>query len=128
MIRLSLPWPPSVNHLYGQRGNHRYMKAEGKAYYAEVAELCKNLPKQDGRLAVFIDAYPPDNRRRDLDNINKAILDSLQKAGVYADDCQIHALRSWKHEPVKGGRVDVIVCQYRTKSQEEIEGIEEYIT
>lgn len=128
MIRVTLPWPPSVNHLYGQRGNHRFMKAEGKAYYSEVARLCQGLARQEGRLAMFIDAYPPDNRRRDLDNINKAICDSLQKAGVYDDDCQIFTLKSFKQEPVKGGKVDVIVCQWRTRTQEETEGIGEWVT
>ena len=34
----------------------------------------------------------PDRRKRDLDNILKALQDSLQAAGVYKDDCQIDLL------------------------------------
>jgi crossover junction endodeoxyribonuclease RusA len=37
-------------------------------------------------------AYPPDHRRRDLDNLAKAILDALQHAGVYGNDCQVKLL------------------------------------
>jgi Holliday junction resolvase RusA-like endonuclease len=68
---------------------------------------------------MFVDAYPPDRRRRDLDNILKAILDALQHAGCYADDSQIHALRAIKQEPQPPGRVVVTICQHRTLSQDE---------
>jgi len=40
----------------------------------------------------MIEAFPPDKRRRDLDNLIKAIQDSLQYAGVYEDDSQIDYL------------------------------------
>jgi crossover junction endodeoxyribonuclease RusA len=39
-----------------------------------------------------MDAFPPDRRRRDLDNIQKPVLDALQHAGVYEDDSQIDLL------------------------------------
>ena len=44
------------------------------------------------RLRVEIEAFPPDKRRRDLDNIFKVLLDSLQHAEVYVDDSQIDYL------------------------------------
>lgn len=43
-------------------------------------------------LAVHIIAYPPDRRRRDLDNLNKAILDSLVFSKVIEDDGLIDKL------------------------------------
>lgn len=50
----------------------------------------KKLNKQ---LKVTITAYRPDNRRRDLDNLLKAVLDALTHAGVYEDDHLICDLR-----------------------------------
>lgn len=48
---------------------------------------------EEKRLKVDIIAYPPDKRRRDLDNLLKAPQDSLQHAGVFHDDSQIADLR-----------------------------------
>ena len=47
---------------------------------------------------------PPDNRRRDIDNVQKALLDALQHGGAYADDSQIVRLSIEKGPPVAGGR------------------------
>ena len=47
----------------------------------------------------------PDRRRRDIDNINKAILDVLEQIGVVQDDSQIHDLRSYWTDAVTGVQV-----------------------
>jgi crossover junction endodeoxyribonuclease RusA len=39
-----------------------------------------------------MDAFPPDRRRRDLDNLLKPTLDALQHGGVYEDDSQVDLL------------------------------------
>lgn len=117
MICVTLPYPPTVNHYWGARGNRRFVKKEGVAFRGDVVRICEGVTKQEGDLAVFVDAYPPDRRRRDIDNINKAILDALQHAGCYDDDCQIRTLHVTKCEPVKGGKVEVLVCQWRTVNQ-----------
>jgi len=57
-----------------------------------------------GPLAMFIKIYPPDKRRRDIDNVLKALLDSLEHAGVYENDSQIFRLQIEKKEPIKGGK------------------------
>ncbi len=62
-----------------------------------------------GPVAVSIDALPPDNRRRDLDNTLKAALDALTAAGVWADDSQIVDLRIVRGAVVAGGRLRVTV-------------------
>ena len=117
MIRVSLPYPPSVNHYIGSRGNRRFVKKAGVQFRNDVEKICAGLPKQTGELAVFVEAYPPDRRRRDIDNIQKCLLDALQHAGCYDDDCQIRTLHVTKCEPLKGGKVDVVVCAWRTVSQ-----------
>jgi len=50
---------------------------------------------------------PPDRRRRDLDNVLKSLLDSLEHAGVYTDDSQIRKLSIERSEPVENGRTFV---------------------
>lgn len=65
----------------------------------------------EGRLAVVIHATMPDKRKRDIENIQKALLDSLEHAGVYIDDSQIddlHIIR-WGVDPEKKGCVRVII-------------------
>jgi crossover junction endodeoxyribonuclease RusA len=56
-----------------------------------------------------MDAFPPDRRRRDLDNLQKAVLDSLAHAGIYADDSQVDLLVVRRREPLAGGKVRVRV-------------------
>jgi len=92
---IELPWPPSVNHYWRRQGNTYFVSSEGKAYRDELYYRCaqyRGLFAPEQRLSVAIEAYPPDKRRRDLDNILKSLLDSLQYAGVYADDSQIDFL------------------------------------
>ena len=74
--------------------------------------ICKFLvsqgsPHVNGRLGVHMKAFPPDKRRRDLDNLNKVVLDSLQKAGLYDDDSQIDYLSIERAEPYLDGKIDI---------------------
>ncbi len=62
-----------------------------------------------GRLAVTIDLYPPDRRRRDIDNTVKACLDGLQNAAVFVDDSQVDHLTIRRMEIVRGGYAVVTV-------------------
>jgi len=61
-----------------------------------------------GNIAVVIEAFRPDNRIRDLDNLLKASLDGLVHSGVFIDDSQIQDLRIfWAKD--KGGKLLVNV-------------------
>lgn len=110
-ISFTLPYPPTVNHYWGSRGSRRYIKAAGKAYRMNVMAIAfeKRLRAPDGYLEIEVHAYAPDKRARDLDNLWKALLDSLVHAGVIRSDCG-KVLRKesieWR-DVVKGGRVDV---------------------
>ena len=68
-----------------------------------------------GFLSVELYFYPPDNRRRDIDNVQKCLLDSLEKGGLLADDYQIKRLLSERLEKVKDGRVDVKIKPYEER-------------
>lgn len=92
VIKLILPFPPSINHYYARNRNGSVRLGNaGRAYRLEVALKCRQARIKPllGPLAMLIEAYPPDKRRRDLDNLLKAVLDALQHGGAYADDSQI---------------------------------------
>ena len=73
-----------------------------------------------GRLYVTITAYQPDNRRRDLDNLPKAILDALQHAGVYEDDSQIDELRIGRGLDKESPRVEVAIEETERETAREV--------
>lgn len=58
-----------------------------------------------------IDAYPPDRRRRDLDNILKSLLDSITHAGVIEDDSLIDDLHIVRRELRKNGAIEIQIFE-----------------
>jgi crossover junction endodeoxyribonuclease RusA len=108
---ITLPWPPSVNHYYRHVGHRTLISREGRQYRTKVcSELSGGGPRKPpagGRIALCMDAFPPDRRRRDLDNLTKSVQDSLQHAGVYEDDSQIDMLAVRRMTPTPGGRLVV---------------------
>lgn len=95
MINVGVPWPPSVNHYYTVSRGRKILSKKGREYKKEAAALlCEQGAPRDleGRLEVSIDAYPPDRRPRDVDNLLKPILDALQDYGMF-NDSQIDDLR-----------------------------------
>ena len=114
MIVLSLPYPPSANNLYPtSRTGIRFLSREGKAYHAEVharvLEQLRGYPRLSGRLVVTLACNPPDRRRRDLSNVEKAVGDALTKANVWIDDSQIDELHIIRDEPMPSGRIVVTI-------------------
>ena len=109
MIELELPLPPSVNHYYRHVGSRTLISREGRAYREKVCAILMALGirPMTGRLDVQVEIYPPDKRRRDIDNVQKALLDALEHAGAYKDDGQIVKLTIEKRDPVQGGRTIV---------------------
>lgn len=109
MIELVLPFPPSVNQYYAVVHGRKVLSAKGRQYREAVASLAleNHWPRMGSvPLEVRIEAWMPDKRRRDLDNILKAALDSLTHAGVYADDSQIDKL-SIERAPSVGGMLKI---------------------
>lgn len=109
MIDLSLPMPPSLNNYYRRVGPKVLISAQGRRYRAAVAMLVrsKQIQRLDGRLRMSIRVHAPDRRRRDLDNVLKALWDALQHAGVYADDGNIDTLLVQREDIKEGGMVRV---------------------
>ena len=111
MIELELPYPPSVNHYYRHVGRRTLISREGRRFRERVRRVmaAMGIRPIDGPVELRIEVYPPDRRRRDLDNAMKALWDSLQHGGAYHDDSQVRKVTAEMLEPVAGGRVIVRV-------------------
>lgn len=112
MIYLLLPYPPTINHYYGVRGKSRFIKADGLNFRKIVAAVQPQGTKPMlGNISVLIYISPPDKRKRDIDNVLKALLDALTHAGVWADDSQIVDLHIIKCDPIKGGETKITISE-----------------
>lgn len=116
MINIRLPFPPTMNTYWRNFRGRTVLSLRGRKFKKMVGEIVLTSIKKDlikeiynKRLEVYIDYFPPDRRKRDLDNYVKAILDGLEEAQVYANDEQIDRLLLNRKEIVKGGYVDVTI-------------------
>jgi len=74
MDYIELPYPPSVNNYYRHFRGMAFISTAGRNFRKAVEVILteKNTKPARGKLFVEIDIYPPDRRRRDIDNILKA--------------------------------------------------------
>lgn len=110
-VKALLPWPPSVNRYWRSVNDRVLISRDGRAYRKAVEawrlEWLPHLEPLSGPLSMTITVHPPDKRRRDLDNMLKALLDAMQHAGFYSDDYQIADLRIVRGEQTPGGAIAV---------------------
>ena len=113
MLTLELPWPPSVNHYYRHVGPRVLISKEGRNYRDVVSARIRsaNIQRFDGAVELNIQLYPPDNRRRDVDNVLKCVLDTLTVAGLYNDDSQVKKLIIEKLEPMPPHGLAVLMIE-----------------
>jgi crossover junction endodeoxyribonuclease RusA len=116
VISLTLPYPPSVNHYWSYARGSVRVSDEGRAYRGLVAAAIasRRYTALRGRLAVTIEAYAPDFRLRDVDNLGKATLDSITHAGLWLDDSQIDDLRIIRKRPEPPGAIVVHIEEMQT--------------
>lgn len=85
-------WPGiTVNHLYlpnAQGGRRLDPKAEQWREEAGTIVRCARVPIPAGDLALHVRAYPPDDQRRDADNLLKLLVDAVA-LGAGFDDSRI---------------------------------------
>lgn len=88
MIELELPYPPSANRYWRKFNNRMVISKHGKEFQFEVCRIVKDsgIEPIRGAIAIKILIYTPDWRRRDEDNLNKALLDAVSKSGIWDDD------------------------------------------
>lgn len=118
-MRLILPFPPSVNTYWRSpnkgplKGRH-LVSAAGRSFQsaarASIIEQLRRLPKPSTEHAdVAIVLYPPDHRRRDIDNYNKALFDALTYAGIWEDDSQVKRMLVEWGPVVPKGKVEITI-------------------
>ena len=106
MIYINLPYPPSINNYWIASGHRRFISQRGRDFKNHVAEYCAEwrVPKfGDASMWVEIVLHPRSKKLMDIDNCIKPILDALQDAGVFDDDCQVQRVSITRGVPKKGG-------------------------
>ena len=118
MIELNLPYPPSINHYFSYYQGRPVLSKDARTYRHQVRRIAiaRGIKPLLAKLAVRIEIVPPDDRRRDCDNVQKAVLDALQHAGVFWDDSQVVWLLSIKCEQQSGGCVKVKLDDFSPQS------------
>ena len=107
MIRIHLPYPPSVNSAYANGGNKR---GRHKTAAYRSWEVLAGASVKDSHRAGYtvpcrlsIGAARPDKRRRDISNIIKVTEDFLVANGVVEDDHLFHDVQAqWSAEVETG--------------------------
>ena len=81
-----------------------FLSREYRAFIEQVALEVRLAPRGEpdegfDRYRVEIIAFPPDRKKRDVDNLIKPTLDALTRAGVWADDSLVVSVEATKCEP-----------------------------
>lgn len=110
-IDLFIPFPPSINSFYIKTRNGVFISKKGAAFQSSgiltiQAQLGAFEPLGEP-LCMKVVVYPPDKRKRDLDNYMKPLLDTLTKAGVWLDDSLVDQLLIYRGVVVPSGSVFV---------------------
>ena len=113
-VVLYLPWPPTVNNYYkvsrhGQRYLHKRVKEFRDQVCEAIAEQCPDL-RIDDQVFMEVYLYPPDRRKRDLDNHMKGLLDGITQSGLWEDDSQVDQLHIYRGEIVANGSVRIEIA------------------
>lgn len=108
-IYASLPFPPSVNGYWRNLPGRTILSKRAREYRKAILALVGPVKPLLGRLHAVVTLFPPDKRRRDLDNYMKSLFDALQHAGVYRDDEQIDEFTVRRGGGEKGGRCSITI-------------------
>jgi len=123
-MKITLPYPPSVNNYWKSRWTGKfiqhYITPDGRAFRQDVIRRLHDWDMILGPITLAVEVFPPDRRKRDLDNVLKALLDSMEHAGVFENDSQIVDLHVVKRDPAPPGRVEVTVTQAVREWQPEL--------
>ena len=126
-MKVTLPKPPSINHIYGYSAKggfaRSYITKKGNLWFEEAGYIVKAAwgprPPLEGPIGVEIHLFTC--RRQDIDNILKPVLDLLQKQSVLKNDDQIVTLVVGKFKVKQAEeKVEVEVKEYPRVSSVEM--------
>lgn len=105
-----------MNRIWRNIGGNRTIKSKEYREWEKVADKYAYLtPRVSFTEPVAVEYVfgRPDNRRRDVANLEKAVSDTLQRWGILPDDCLIHhlTLRWGIAGEVAKGEVSVCVTE-----------------
>jgi len=107
MLKVVLPYPPSVNHYLRHAGHVVYRTKAANDYREIVGWILHDMevdPLQ-GALRVSIIAYRP-RKAGDIDGILKVSLDAMNKL-AYNDDKQIVELHVFRRDDKHNPRLEI---------------------
>jgi crossover junction endodeoxyribonuclease RusA len=126
VLRLAVELPPSVNHSH--KNALRRSRRTGRLYTAQVPTghtrawrdaayqaarraivTARWRPIAEGKVVVELTYFWPDRRRRDTHNRIKELMDVLQVAGAFANDCQALAREQDFRLDTERPRVEIAV-------------------
>lgn len=88
MIEITLPMPPSANHIWRSGRSRVYRSDKYKSWMHDALWIIGKVATIPSRVDVEIELC--NTGRGDADNRNKAVLDALVKAGLLANDSKKH--------------------------------------
>ncbi len=117
-MTVTLPYPPTVNHLYSTIRGRRVLSSEGREFKARAGwmAVAQGMKPVGGTVTLTVNVYRP-RRAGDLDNVLKAIQDSL-KGIAWDDDSQVVAIHAYRFDDPKNPRVEVEISNTETGEEE----------
>lgn len=113
-MTVKLPWVPSVNRMHSIGKGRPYRTKNTKEWIEKVQDLLGQPPENpvfpDERVYFTMEIYPPDKRRRDIDNLVKPCQDRFE-GHWFTNDNQIDLLlvERKQQDEAKEGYV-IITC------------------
>lgn len=106
-IKLTLPYPPSVNNLYANFRGRRITSAKGRKFKADIAVVARQQGAKllHGDLIITFRVFRP-IRRGDLDNRLKISQDAL-KGICFEDDKQIIEIHAYRFDDALNPRIEI---------------------
>ena len=108
-IDVEVDWPPSANNNWMIRRGRFVKTNEAACYKRLIGNLSYTWEKitflKD--IEVSIKAYPPDNRKRDIDNLLKITLVALQETHLFENDEQIRKITIERMHKCDKGKLQI---------------------
>lgn len=110
-MKIHLPYPVTVNKMYTNiPGVGRVKTKQYRTWHKQAKDSLwgQKIDFIPGNVQVTISVKRPDNRKRDIDNLAKGILDFLVKNKIIDDDRHIQRLViEWVYGGDNGATIEV---------------------